>query len=389
MGDVLWMPILRVEALIALVGLASVAGSSGDLNVAKTAPSSVASSVEDVSSLLEPIRKKYDLPALAGSIVGREGTLAIGATGQRARGVNDPVAIDDRWHLGSCTKAMTSTLVALLVEEGRLSWETTIGEIYPRETTIQLEWQPVTIEHLLRLVSGLPADGTRWVDELSDGALEGPMRDRRLNIVRADLAQPPKSAPGVATRYSNAGYVIAGSMIEMRMDVSWEDLMRQRLFKPLGMTSAGFGPPGPLPQPQGHLRRVPLGIGPDADIPPALGPAGTVHASLEDWGRFISFHLAGASTGTELLPKESFVRMQSPTPGTDDAMGWIATERNWGGHVITASGSNLRWYARVWVAPEEGFAVLVVTNEGGDDASTGTDKAAGALIRHYKAGEPR
>lgn len=382
--------VVRAEALIALVGLAGIAGSPGRaLDAPEEVPSSVASSVEDVSWLLEPIRKEFDLPALAGSIVATEGTLAIGATGQRTRGANDPISIDDRWHLGSCTKAMTATLVALLVEEGRLSWETTLAEIYPRETAIQPAWTNVTIEHLLRHVSGLPADGTRWVSELSDGALEGPMRDRRRNVVVAALAEPPESAPGIAPRYSNAGYVIAGSMIEMRMDASWEDLMRQRLFEPLGMASAGFGPPGPLPQPQGHKKRVPLGVGADADVPPVLGPAGTVHASLEDWGRFVFLHLAGPSTGSKLLPKASFARMHSPTPGTDYAIGWGATSRDWGGEVITASGSNLYWFARVWVAPEQGFAVLVVTNEGGDRARTGTDKAAGALIRHYKAGEGR
>ncbi len=288
-----------------------------------------------------------------------------------------------------CIGARNVGIGPLLVEEGRISWETTLGEIYPRETTIQPEWQPVTIEHLLRHLSGLPADGTRWVSELTKESLEGPIRERRRNVVMSALAQPPLSTPGFATRYSNAGYVIAGSMIEMRMDVSWEDLMRQRLFEPLGMASAGFGPPGPLPQPQGHRRRVPLGVGPGADVPAVLGPAGTVHASLEDWGRFVSFHLAGASTGSELLPNASFVRMHSPTPGTDHAIGWGSVARDWGGQVITAAGSNRYWYATVWAAPEQGFAVLVVTNEAGDHARTGTDKAAGALIRHYKAGEAR
>ena len=383
------MPMVRAEALIGLVGLASIAGSSGcDLDSAKAAPSSVASSVEDVSSLLEPIRKKYDLPALAGSIVGTGGALAIGATGQRARGANDPVSIDDRWHLGSCTKAMTATLVALLVEEGRISWETTLGEIYPRETSIQPGWKTVTIEQLLRHRSGLPADGTRWVSELSDPSLEGPMRDRRRNVVREALAQPPKSAPDMETRYSNAGYTIAGSMIEVRMDGLWEDLMRQRLFGPLGMSSAGFGPPVPLPQPRGHRKRVPLGVGADADVPSVLGPAGTIHASLEDWGKFISLHLAGATTGTDLLPKESFARMHSPAPGTEHAIAWTLA-KGLGRQAIFATGSNHYWYALVWIAPEHELALLVVTNEGGDHARTATNEAARALFRHHKAGKAR
>jgi len=315
--------------------------------------------------------------------------LAIGATGHRARGTNDPVSLGDRWHLGSCTKAMTSTLVALLVKEGRIAWQTTLGEVYPEETSAQPAWQAVTIEHLLRLSSGLPADGTRWVAALSAESLEGPMRARRRSIVRASLASPPESAPGIAKRYSNAGYVIAGSMIEERMDASWEDLMRRRLFEPLGMTSAGFGPPRPLPQPQGHRKRVPVGIGARADNPPVVGPAGTVHASLEDWGKFVALHLPDPSTASGRLPRASLARMHSPTPGTDYAMGWITATRDWDGQVLTHSGSNLLWYSVVWAAPEQGFAVLVATNEAGEHAARGTDEAAWALIRHYKAKGPR
>ncbi len=161
--------------------------------------------------------------------------------------------------------------------------------------------------------------------------------------------------------------------------------MRRRLFEPLGMASAGFGPPRPLPQPQGHRGRLPLGVGPGADNPRVLGPAGTVHASLEDWGKFVALHLRGPSAGSELLSRESFARMHFPTPGGSYAMGWGAVERDWGGRVVTHAGSNLYWYAVVWAAPEQDFAVLVATNEGGDHAARGTDEAAAALIRHYKA----
>ena len=81
--------------------------------------------------------------------------------------------------------------------------------------------------------------------------------------------------------------------------------------------------------------------------------------------------------------------MHSATPGTSYAMGWGSMQRDWGGQVMSAAGSNGYWYAVVWAAPEQGFAILVVTNEAGDDAKRGTDEAAGALIRHYKATDAR
>ena len=384
----MYRPAVHLIALIVSSGLATMAETQERAVDPSREEPAAGSSPEDISSMLEPIRQKYDLPALAGSIVTRRGTLAIGASGHRARGVDDPVALDDRWHLGSCTKAMTSTLVARLVEEGRISWQTTIGEVLPEETNAQPAWQSVTIEHLLRLSSGLPADGTRWVAQMSEDELEGPMRARRRSVARTALARPPEAAPGDAVAYSNAGYVIAGSMLEVRMDAPWEDLIRQRLFEPLGMASAGFGPPRPLPQPQGHRKRIPVGVGEGADNPPVVGPAGTVHASLEDWGKFVALHLGAGTGGTEPLSRENLARMHSrtPTPGNDYAMGWITGTRDWGGQIITHSGTNLLWYSVVWAAPEQGFAVLVATNEGGEHANRGADEAAGALIRHYKAG---
>jgi CubicO group peptidase (beta-lactamase class C family) len=370
--------VLRV--LMVSAGLAAAAGCDG-------APAGVASSppaLEDVGPFLEPIRAEHDLPALAGSIVAAGRTIAIGATGQRARGVDDPVSIHDRWHLGSCTKAMTATLTALLVEDGRLSWETTLADAYPDEVTRQPAWGPATIEMLLRHRSGLRED-RRWPDAPWNKPLSGTVEEQRRHVARALLAEAPESAPGSATSYSNGGYMVVGSVLEMRTGASWEDLVRERLFEPLRMESAGFGPPRPLPQPQGHWERSPRGVGARADNPPVLGPAGTVHASLEDWGKFVALHLQGSSRDTGLLPRAAFDRLHAEASGTAYAMGWGVAQRDWGGRVLSHSGSNGFWYAVVWIAPQEDFAVLVVTNEGGDHAAAGTDAAAGALIRHFHA----
>src|SRR5688500_17405903 len=66
----------------------------------------------DVSELLAPIRERHDLPALAGAIITLDGIEAIGVDGVRRRGGSERATIDDRFHLGSCTKAMTATLIA-------------------------------------------------------------------------------------------------------------------------------------------------------------------------------------------------------------------------------------------------------------------------------------
>ena len=84
--------------------------------------------MEDLGEILEPIREKHDLPALAAAVVRGEKTVAVGAVGVRKFRVKKPVTSDDAFHIGSCTKSMTATLIAMLVEDGKLSWEKTVAE---------------------------------------------------------------------------------------------------------------------------------------------------------------------------------------------------------------------------------------------------------------------
>src|SRR5262245_17077866 len=79
---------------------------------------------------LTPYLEKYQLPALAAAVVKDGKIIAVGAVGTRRVGTKNPVTVDDRFHLGSDTKAMTALLAAMLVEEGKLKWSTTVGEAF-------------------------------------------------------------------------------------------------------------------------------------------------------------------------------------------------------------------------------------------------------------------
>jgi CubicO group peptidase (beta-lactamase class C family) len=80
---------------------------------------------------LAPYRERYLLPALAAAAVKDGRIIAAGAVGTRRIGTDTPVTLQDRFHIGSDTKAMTSLLLAMLVEEGKLRWNSTLGELYP------------------------------------------------------------------------------------------------------------------------------------------------------------------------------------------------------------------------------------------------------------------
>jgi CubicO group peptidase (beta-lactamase class C family) len=348
----------------------------------------------DLATLLEPIRERHDLPGLAAAVVTREGLEALGACGVRERGKDAPLRAGDRMHLGSCTKSMTATLCAILVEEQKLAWTTTVGASFPELAPKMNEaWKTVTLEQLLTNRGGAPGDVPRalWGELFT--SKEPPRKQREL-LAAGILELAPSSPPGSRFEYSNAGFAIAGLMAERAMGRSYEDLMRERLFAPLGMSSAGFGPPGTqgaLDQPLGHRESgKPVPPGPGSDNPPAIAPAGRVHAALEDWARFVRMHLcAGELPEGRLLSAETVRKLHTEAAEDKDryAFGWGVAERKWGGRVLRHSGSNTMWFCTVWMAPEKGFAILIATNQGGDAAAKACDEAASALIADRTARE--
>jgi CubicO group peptidase (beta-lactamase class C family) len=69
-------------------------------------------------------------PRIGGAIVTSQGLIGVGVTGVRKAGTDALVTPDDKWHLGSDTKAMTATMIGLLVQQGKLRWDSTIGEVF-------------------------------------------------------------------------------------------------------------------------------------------------------------------------------------------------------------------------------------------------------------------
>ena len=103
----------------------------------------------DLTGLLEPIRAKHEVPALAGCIVGVDGPIAVGAVGIRSAGSDAPATEGDLWHLGSCTKAMTATLLAVYVERRMLSWTATLAELFPEHAEeMDARFRPLTVTRL-------------------------------------------------------------------------------------------------------------------------------------------------------------------------------------------------------------------------------------------------
>ncbi len=338
-----------------------------------------------VVELLESIRAKHDLPGMVGGVLVGDELTAVGAVGVRKLGADVKMTIADQVHLGSCTKAMTATRIAMLVENGKLRWDSTLAEVFPKlKPKFHENLAAVTLGQLLTHRSGFPANGPWWLLQGSSTT------EQRRDLLQRWASWRPPDPPGTKYEYSNAGYALAGLMAEQATGDSWEDLMTEGLFDPLGMKTVGFGVPGAkgkIDQPWGH---TPEGKPLQIDNAPPLGPAGTVHCSLPDWAKFAALHLQGAQGRGPLLKFETFQKLHTPLPDNENyAFGWTAVERSWaGGVALTHSGSNTVWYATVWMAPQRNFATLVAVNQGGETAARACDEASAALIQFHLQAKP-
>lgn len=334
-----------------------------------------------IREALTDIVTREKLPGMIAAITNADGLIAIGSAGVRKVGSNEAVTENDLFHIGSCTKAMTSTLLARFVDEGVITWETTLIEIFPEyRRKIHPDYHQITLWQLVTHRAGLPANAKDWWNHRNKKLIA-----RRQFIMLENLKEAPTGKPGQFL-YSNLGYMIAGCMAEKLSKTSWEVLMKDYLFDPLDMKSAGFGPPGKrnqIDQPWGHAKKNGQWQAKQFDNAETLGPAGRVHCTLEDWAKFIALQLPAKKT--PILNRKSLDHLIEPDG--DYAAGWLVAQRSWAkGTTLSHSGSNMMWYTLVWVAPELNRAFIVATNSKDDKSAAVCDKMIGKLIAIDKEG---
>lgn len=383
-----------ISALLIAALLGAGCGGGDEPQALPIPPAPAAGTVGDnrLPDILEWARASQGLPAITVMVI-RNGQLAErAAIGRRSADDSTAVSTSDKWHLGSISKSMTSTLAALLVEEGVITWDTRPLDVWPElANRIHADFRNTTLRQLLSHSSGLRRD-----DEFSAAADSAPgtvVEKRRAWAAHA-LESRADVAAGIF-QYSNIGYVVAGAMLETRAGASWETLLTTRVFAPLGMAHSGFGAPGTagqLDQPLGHLSRSsgfePIPVGGNDDNVKALGPAGTVHSTLDDMSLYLLAHLEGERGTPGLLTVDSFRTLHRPVT-TTYAFGWVdePSQPAFNERALWHTGSNLRWFALMWFVPSRDCAVFIATNGGGNRAAAAVD-ALNNLMRERVAASP-
>lgn len=338
-------------------------------------------STEDYEQTLTTLQMQNKLPGFGTALL-QDDTLEVTTVGVKKYGEPTRLTPGDTFHLGSCSKAMTATLAAILIEEGYFTWTSKLSELLP-DINLHPDYQDATFEMLLSHRAGLISDGRdTFPGDYLFIALQNPFlspvsaRDYYANKI---LPLKPQVSPGSKFIYSNGGYIIAAHIMEELTGNSWETLIKEKLFDPLAMDSCGTGPTW------GHYRFLKSIIALKADNPPAHAPAAGIHCSMKDWGKFLAQHLRGYQGESGIVSAMSFKKLHTVSANDGHNYtygGWGKHYRDWAnGYVLTHNGSNTFNFAQVWIAPELNSIFMTSTNIGGKEAELASDEALAEMIR--------
>jgi CubicO group peptidase (beta-lactamase class C family) len=327
-----------------------------------TAPPPTASDIEGPLTLdkLHAHRLALGTPAMGAGWQRGSGPATVIVDGLRSAQATKAVTPGDQWHMGSITKSMTALIAARAVEAGLLEWDSSIGSVLGSKVSgIHPDYAAVTLLHLLSHRSGLPSNAAMNDLAKYSNRLTAQVSQERLAMAQSVLSVAPDARPGSKFAYANAGFVVAGTMLEVLTGKPWEALIREHVFRPLGLHSGGIGLPGhagKVDQPMGH--RITLDGKREAhftDLAAVLGPAGLTHMSIADMLRYLAAH---RDQTPRLLKPESWNMVHTAPFGGFYALGWMKI-----GDTFSHTGSNGSWLTDVSFNARSGVVAAFASND--------------------------
>ncbi len=323
---------------------------------------------------LAALADEHGVPGAALGILrlrpGREDELVEVAQGVLNKSTDVEVTTDSVFQIGSISKVWTATVAMQLVDDGLLDLDAPVVEVLPELRLADPEvTKRVTMRQLLTHTSGIDGD-----DFTDTGRGDDCLEKYVAHLEEVALIHPL----GATWSYCNSGFSLAGRVIEKLTGRTWDEVVRERIFGPLGLSHAGTLPEEALLHraAAGHVDdgTGTLGVAPIWTMPRSVGPAGLINCAVGEVLAFARMHLAGGRTpdGTTVLSEASAAAMTESqvelpdkhTLGDSWGIGWIRDE--WDGQrVLGHDGSTIGQNAFLRVLPGQGLAVALLTNGGG------------------------
>jgi len=317
--------------------------------------------------------RDWRAPGLAIAVV--HGDTLVLAKGYGVRHIGRPEAIDAHtlFAVGSTTKAMTAALMGMLVDSGRVRWDDAVIEHMPEfRVADPYVTREMTIRDLLTHRGGLPVTDYMWDDTAAT----------YVDVLHRLPYQRPAYSMRSQFVYQNVMYATAGHVESVLAGATWDDLIRRRIFQPLGMNETKTSThelelSGDVATPHARVRDTLVAISwRNLD---AIGPAGSVNSSVSDMARWMQFLLDSGRVGGKRLISASVLReMFTPQAIVPLAfypawgavkpqvvtygLGWFLFEYR-GHRVAMHTGSIDGMSAIVGLLPDDRVGVVVFVNQ--------------------------
>ena len=325
-----------------------------------------------LGEFIERARAQLNVPGVALGLVQDGKVVFAGGYGVRALGQSDKVDGDTLFMIASNTKAMTTLLLAKLVDEGKITWDTPVTRVLPSfklgnaETTRQ-----VLIRHLICACTGLPRQDFEWLMEFKRATPDSALAV--LGTVQ------PTSKFGEMFQYSNglaaAGGFVAGHVAfhDLELGAAYDRAMQGRVFGPLGMRFTTFDFKRALaanhaaPHAQSIDDRAAAAV---MDVNYAMlpvRPAGGAWSNVRDMLRYISMELARGvlPDGTRYINEQPLLIRRAPQVpiGRDETYGMgLVVDSTWGIPVVHHGGSMIGYKTDMMFLPDHNVGAVILTN---------------------------
>jgi CubicO group peptidase (beta-lactamase class C family) len=321
----------------------------------------------------DSIRNTYNIPEVSYAVVDSKSTLEIAALGKHSIDLPDTATLNDRFHIGSNTKAMTAFIIAKYVEKGKLKWTTYFFDLFPEwKEKSKPDYANITLQDLLSHKAGIQpfqGDGDPQIPDFN-GTNQEKRKQFGQFVLRLESVKIDDQNPFI---YSNAGYTLATLMLEKVTGKSWEQLIEKVFNRDLKLNVKLSWPENQkLKDTWGHstengkLKPVPSTFDYHLDY---TEPAGDLNIELKDYIKFIQLNLKGLEGQDNYLKSKTYKFIHK---GVENySLGWFNIHEN-GKELSVHSGTGaFTYFTIVHIDRIKNIAYIIFTNSFNNDTQQG------------------
>jgi len=357
--------------MVLVVALLMSVAHVGAMAQARKSPAKAADPMEGFDAWVEQEMKTWMVPGLAVAVVKDGEVILLKGYGYRDVEKQLPVTPQTLFAIGSITKSFTVLDLATLVDEGKLEWDKPVREYLPEfRLDDQFASERMTPRDLVTHRSGLPRHDALWYNATFS---------RRDMVERLRHLEPSKDFRAVY-QYQNLMFMTAGYLAERLTGKKWEEVTRERLLGPLGMTRSNFSVlesaqdadfAQPYQKAKEELKRVPFRVIDE------MGPAGSINSSVEEMSRYLLLHMNKGKLGEkQMVSAANITQMHTPQMVSGGAPQWpelgyasygmgLQVTSYRGNVLVNHGGAIDGFWAYLSFLPQKNLGVVALSNRGG------------------------